>query len=107
MARAPKSFLLNSKTPAWALDDAACPVVVFSVKKHRHIKSALLSVGETASHLNISTKTVRRLIVSGKLNTIRIGRLVRIKSEEIERFINTAAVPSDTAQKIKEEDGDE
>ena len=107
MARAPKSLLLNSKAPAWALDDAACPIAVSAVKKLPHIKSTLLGVGETASHLNISTKTVRRLIVSGKLNTIRIGRLVRIKSDEIERFIAAAAIPSDTAQKIKEEDGDE
>jgi excisionase family DNA binding protein len=55
-----------------------------------------LRVSEAASHLNISEKTVRRLIAAGTVKTLRIGRLVRIPREEIERFVAAVSFSADT-----------
>ena len=47
----------------------------------------LLSVDDVAEILQSSTKTVRRLIEAEDLPHVRIGRLVRIRSEDLGRFI--------------------
>ena len=41
----------------------------------------LFTVEQVADALQSSTRTVRRLISSGELSTVRIGRLVRIRPE--------------------------
>jgi excisionase family DNA binding protein len=41
----------------------------------------------TAQRFAVSPWTVRSYIRSGKLRAIRIGRLVRIEEQEIQRFI--------------------
>jgi excisionase family DNA binding protein len=107
MARAPKFHLSEAQVPSWALYNAADQTAANSTKKQALKKKTVLRVDEAAICLSVSEKTVRRLIKAKTLSAIRIGRLVRIKSTEIERFIAAAAIPSDTAQKIKKEDGDE
>lgn len=47
----------------------------------------LLTVAEAAWLLNLSQKTVRRMIKAGNLAIIRIGRSVRINPEVIEKII--------------------
>ena len=47
----------------------------------------LLRVAEAASFLQVSSKTIRRLVARGDLKAVRIGRLVRIHSSEIDRMI--------------------
>lgn len=47
----------------------------------------LLTVDDVADALQSSTKTVRRLIELGDLPHARIGRLVRVRPEDLERFI--------------------
>ncbi|MBM3575986.1 MAG: helix-turn-helix domain-containing protein [Alphaproteobacteria bacterium] len=47
----------------------------------------LLTVAEAAWLLNLSQKTVRRMIVSGNLAVIRIGRSIRINPEVIEKIM--------------------
>ena len=47
----------------------------------------LLTVAEAAWLLNLSQKTVRRMIEAGNLAVIRIGRSVRINPEVIEKII--------------------
>ena len=42
----------------------------------------MLSVDETARNLNVSTKTVRRLIARGELPAHRLGSFLRISQEE-------------------------
>jgi excisionase family DNA binding protein len=39
----------------------------------------LLTVDETAATLRLSIRSVRRLIADGKLATVRIGRVIRIR----------------------------
>jgi excisionase family DNA binding protein len=46
-----------------------------------------LTVSEAAARLQVSAKTIRRLIEHGDLPALRIGRLVRIPEENFERFL--------------------
>ena len=43
---------------------------------------------EAAKELKVSVKTVDRLILRGELKAAKIGNLVRIKKEEIEKFLD-------------------
>ena len=47
----------------------------------------LLTVAQAATILSVSERTVRRLIVSGTIRGIRIGRSVRLRPRDIERWI--------------------
>lgn len=47
----------------------------------------LLTVEQAAGRLQVSTKTIRRRIRDGSLKAHSIGRLWRIRPEELEAFI--------------------
>ena len=47
----------------------------------------LMTVVEAATALRVSTKTIRRMIARGELRRVSVGRLVRIRAEEIEQYI--------------------
>jgi excisionase family DNA binding protein len=47
----------------------------------------LLTIRDVADLLQISTKTVRRLIARGELPAHRLGRQWRIAPAELERFL--------------------
>jgi excisionase family DNA binding protein len=47
----------------------------------------LLTIDQVADLLQASARTVRRHIDSGELAVVRIGRLVRIRTEAIEAFL--------------------
>jgi excisionase family DNA binding protein len=47
----------------------------------------LHTIDEAAELLNVSPRTVRRLIEAGALRAHRIGRLVRISDEDIAAFL--------------------
>lgn len=51
--------------------------------------STLLSVNAVAIELSVCTKTVRRLIERGALPYCRVGRLVRIRSADLEQFVTS------------------
>ena len=55
----------------------------------------LLTVGETAAILNLSARTVRRLITSGSIRAVWIGRSVRLRPRDIERLIATGDACND------------
>jgi excisionase family DNA binding protein len=44
----------------------------------------LMTVEDVAAHLRVSTRTVRRMVKSGALEVIRIGRAVRVTREALE-----------------------
>jgi excisionase family DNA binding protein len=48
------------------------------------------TVRECAEALRISERTVRRAIAAGKLQAIRVGRLVRVPAESLQRFVERA-----------------
>jgi len=47
----------------------------------------LLSLNEAATWLGVSTTTVRRLMWSGKLPSVRILRRIRIDIRDLDQFI--------------------
>lgn len=49
--------------------------------------ASLLRVHEASKELAVSVRSVWRLVSSGTLATVRIGRSVRITRESINRFI--------------------
>jgi excisionase family DNA binding protein len=51
----------------------------------------LITVAEAAAALRVSTKTVRRMIARRELRRVSIGRLVRIRTEDIVRYITDHA----------------
>ena len=50
----------------------------------------LLTVAEVASRLKCHPHTVRRWIWAGKLQAVKVGEMVRIAEEEIDRLIKPA-----------------
>jgi len=89
-----KPLALTAVLPAWAQESQIAPLrpVKTSLSDRPSAISVsatpqLLRVDEAATILNVSSKTIRRLIARGDLRVVRIGRLVRIPSSEIERLI--------------------
>jgi excisionase family DNA binding protein len=52
----------------------------------------LLRVSEVAARMRVSNMTVYRLIKSGELAAVRIGRSYRIREPEIERYLSSRSV---------------
>lgn len=48
----------------------------------------LLTVKETAKHLQLNTLTVYEYIKTGKLNAVKFGRYYRIVYRDLQAFIN-------------------
>jgi excisionase family DNA binding protein len=83
------------KIPAWALQpphDAKEPrdAAVFAAPDiaGRGSMSPLMTVGEAATVLRVSTRTIRRLIRRGELCGVTIGRSIRIRPQDIKRIIS-------------------
>lgn len=56
--------------------------------------SNLLPVQEAAAYLGVSEKTVRRLIKAQDISVVRVGRLVRIRPDELKRFVEASTACS-------------
>ena len=46
-----------------------------------------VSVREVAAQLGVHPETVRRLIHDGRLDAVRIGRVLRVHREAVDRFL--------------------
>lgn len=53
-----------------------------------------LKVVEAANALGVSVHTIRAWISQRRLSHVRLGRAIRVLPEEVERFLNNAAVPA-------------
>lgn len=62
----------------------------------------LYDVQSAASALAVSPWTIRAYIRSGKLRPVRLGRLVRLDQQELERFVAEAQVSEVPAHQPKE-----
>lgn len=49
--------------------------------------SQYLSVTDVAKHINISKMTIYRLIESGEIPALRVGRSVRILQTDLEEYV--------------------
>ena len=52
------------------------------------------TVNQAAAELNVSRSTVRAWIAQRRLGHVRLGRAVRIPSEEIRRMLDAGFVPA-------------
>lgn len=48
----------------------------------------LLTLQQVADRLQVSISTVRRLIDAGELRTVRIGRNLRVRPEDLRAYID-------------------
>ncbi len=61
----------------------------------RRFDEPLLTVGEVAKLMRVSNMTVYRLIKSGQLAAIRVGKNYRLRGRDIERYLDARAVQLD------------
>jgi len=47
----------------------------------------MYSIDEVASMLGVNRNTVRRMLIRGELKGIKVGRLWRIKEEDLKEFL--------------------
>jgi excisionase family DNA binding protein len=57
--------------------------------------SPLLDIAEVRYRLNVSEKTVRRLVADGELVAVRVGALVRFDPLDVARFLTRARTDAD------------
>ena len=51
------------------------------------LRPAVLTISEAARLMRISVRTVRRLVATGELSAVRIGRCIRFRRADVERFL--------------------
>lgn len=56
----------------------------------------LLTAAEVAEQLRVSTMTIYRLIRSGELPAVRVGRNYRVRSEDLTTYLEGQVVDPDT-----------
>ena len=61
----------------------------------RDFGEPLLTVGEVANVMRVSNMTVYRLIKSGQLSAIRVGKNYRIRRGDVDRYLTERAVRID------------
>ena len=59
------------------------------------IMGPLLTVAEVAEVLRVSNMTVYRLIKSGELSALRVGKNYRIRESELEAFLSAGLIDSE------------
>lgn len=50
-------------------------------------RSRFVTVSEVAEQLRVSNMTVYRLVQSGQLPAVRVGRSYRIRAEDVDRYL--------------------
>lgn len=48
---------------------------------------SLVSVREVAAQLGVHPETIRRLIHDGRLDAVRVGRVLRVHREAVDKFL--------------------
>jgi excisionase family DNA binding protein len=71
------------------------------LKERKRMK--LYNVRDAAQVLAVSPWTVRLYIREGKLRPIRLGRLVRLDEQELEKFVLAAKTVNAVGQSAEEE----
>ena len=57
-------------------------------------REILLKVDEAAEALKVTPACIRRWILEAKITTVKIGRLVRIPSSEVDRLVEEGLRPA-------------
>jgi len=61
-------------------------------RRRPFVGDRLLTVGEVASTMRVSNMTVYRLIKSGQLPAVRVGKNYRIRESEVDRYLSDRTV---------------
>ena len=64
-------------------------------------KTQMLRIEDIAEKLNVSQKSVRRYIHSGKLKSNKIGGVHRVEESELQYFLNLSVFENGKEEKIK------
>lgn len=59
-----------------------------------------LSTAEAAARLGITARTVYRFIDEGQLPAYRFGRVIRLKIDDVERFIDSCRIEPGTLEHL-------
>jgi excisionase family DNA binding protein len=62
------------------------------VQPEASMAQQLLTVAEVAAQLRVSTMTIYRLIRSGELPAVRVGRNYRVRADELELYLQAQVV---------------
>ena len=60
--------------------------------RNRYVGEPLLTVGEVASTMRVSNMTIYRLIKSGQLPAIRVGKNYRVRESDMNRYLSERSV---------------
>ena len=58
-------------------------------------RAELYSVREVAGRLGVHPETIRRLIHDGRLDAVRVGRLLRVGAADVETFLTRQRIKPD------------
>ena len=81
-------LILETELPIWVRDDKI-PTLSVTSHANQDPHSKLLTLTEASTLLRISPRTLRRLVISGQLSAIRIGRQLRFDREILWSQINS------------------
>ena len=59
-----------------------------------------LSTAEAARRLGITPRTLYRFIDEGQLPAYRFGRVIRLKQDEVDRYIELCRIPPGTLEHL-------
>lgn len=59
----------------------------------------LLTMVEAAERLDVSKRTVQKLVTAGDLPAVRISRIVRIRPEDLDAFVAGRVVSKKTVRR--------
>ena len=64
-----------------------------------------LSTADAASRLGITARTLYRFIDEGQLPAYRFGRVIRLKADEVDAFIETCRIEPGTLEHLYPDSG--
>lgn len=56
--------------------------------------SKLLTLALVAEQLDVSLRTVERLVARGELAVVRVGRQVRVRPQDLDAYLEAARLPT-------------
>jgi excisionase family DNA binding protein len=59
-----------------------------------------LSTKEAAQYLGVNLRTLYRFIDVGGLTAYKFGRVIRLKEDDLERFVDAARIPPGTLEHL-------
>jgi excisionase family DNA binding protein len=72
--------------------------VVGMGKRRPFVGDRLLTVGEVAATMRVSNMTVYRLIKSGQLAAVRVGKNYRIRESDVDGYLSERTVKAEGPQ---------